>query len=173
VAAFLLILLAGMVASPARADFSLVTAGAAVAPIDADAAKKDPFVSLSASQRRDIVREFKALLSMGTQQASSSHWVGNDIADCQTNATAQDSFCRKCDVQMGSSHAEYLFYNAGPQCRLRDVNVIVESGDMALLKELKPSARYYAGSRDGQFYLDEDEHSGQSSLRFVWKRVLN
>jgi hypothetical protein len=38
------------------------------------------------------------------------------------------------------------------------------------LKDLKPAARYFAGSQDGQFYLDEDEHSGQSSLRFVWKR---
>jgi hypothetical protein len=107
---------------------------------------------------------------MGTQQSSSSRWVGNDIADCQNGASAQDKYCRKCEVQMGNSHADYLFYKAGAQCRLRDVDVIVDSGDTVLLKELKPSARYYAGSRDGQFYLDEDEHSGQSNLRFVWKR---
>jgi hypothetical protein len=148
----------------------LATAGAPVAPTDAEAAKKDPFVSLSASERREIVREFKALLSMGTQQASSSRWVGNDIADCQTGASTQEDYCRKCEVQMGNSHADYLFYKAGAQCRLRDVDVVVESGDKTLLKELKPPARYYAGPRAGQFYLDEDDHSGLSTLRFVWKR---
>ena len=167
--AFFLFLLATLMAHPAHADFSLETAGAPVAPVDAEAARKDPFVALTPSQRREIVREFKALLSMGTREVASSHWSGNEIADCDTKKSVEN-YCRKCEVQMGNSHADYMFYETGAQCRLRDVDVIVESGDMVLLKELKPSARYYAGSRDGQFYLDEDEHSGQSNLRFVWKR---
>jgi hypothetical protein len=168
--AFVLFLLAFLIAGPAHAEFSLATAGAPGAPSDAEAAKKDPFMPLSAGQRHEIVREFKALLSMGTQQSSSSRWVGNDIADCQNRASEQDAYCRKCDVQMGSSRADYIFYKAAAQCRLRDVEVTVESGDKALLKELKLPAKYYAGSRDGQFFLDEDEQSGQSSLRFIWKR---
>ena len=169
-AAFLLVLLVSLAVTPVNADFSLTTAGSPAAPVDAEAAKKDPFVPLSPSQRHELVREFKALLSLGTQQSSSVHWVGNDIADCQTKTSAQDPYCRKCEIQMGNSHAEYLFYKAGLQCRLRDMEVTVESGDTALLKDLKPQTKTYAGSRDGQFYLDEDEHSGQSSLRFVWKR---
>lgn len=169
-AAFLLLLLFAVGGGPAKADFSLSTAGAPVAPADAESAKKDPFVPLSSSDRREMVREFKALLSMGAQTATSTHWVGNSMADCQNRTSSQETFCRKCEIQMGNSQADYVFYNASSQCRLRDVEVTLNSADKTLLKELKPHARAYAGSREGQFYIDEDEHSGQSNLRFVWKR---
>src|SRR4051794_40279890 len=119
-AAFLISLLLVCANQAVAADFSLATAGAPGAPVDAEHAHKDPFIPLTAEQRREIVREFKALLSMGVHPASASQWVGRDIADCETRASSQDAICRKCEVQMGSSRADYLFYDAGSNCRLLD-----------------------------------------------------
>lgn len=152
------------------ADFALTTAGAPVAPVNAEQAKADPFVAMSKAQRHEIVREFKALLSMGQQAASPSQWVGRDMADCQDHGSPQDTFCHKCEVQMGDTRANYIFYSAGSACRLRDVEVIVDKSDSGLLKDLKPVANQYVGSRAGQFYVEENEASGQSLLCFVWKR---
>ena len=151
-------------------DFSLTTAGAPGAPIDVEQAHKDPFIPLTLEHRRDIIREFKALLSMGVQPASATQWVGRDIADCQERTSSREPLCRQCEVQMGNARANYLFYSAGSNCRLRDTEITVDSGDATLLRDLKPQARYYAGARDGQFYLDEDRKAGQSNLRFVWRR---
>jgi hypothetical protein len=170
-AAFFLALVLTLVAGSAHAvDFVLATAGAPVAPGDAQQAQRDPFVPLSASQRHEIVREFKALLSMGLEKSSPERWVGRDVADCQKRTSSKDAFCSKCEVQMGDTHADYVFYPSGASCQLRDVEVVVDQTDAVLLKDLKPQAKHYAGSRDGQFYVEENEASGQSLLRFVWKR---
>jgi|GEM_PF-5513170 len=154
-------------------DLLLGTAGAPAAPVDAEKARQDPFIALSPSQRREIVREFKALLSIGAQTASITHWAGRDISDCQNQTSSKEGYCSKCEIQMGDTRASYMFYPSGASCRLEDVDVTVDSCDKTLLKELKPVAKQYAGPMAGQFYIDEDGRSGESNLRFVWKRQRN
>jgi len=164
--AFLWILLLLPIVSVQATDLILASAGAPHAPIDITRARQDPYMALSAAQRREIVREFRALLSMGVQPIGYNNWAGREISDCET---ASAGACRRCEIQMGQARAQYLFSSVNGSCRVQGVDVRVDSADETLLKDLKPAARDYVGM-DGQFYLDENTQSGESSLRFVYRR---
>lgn len=160
-----------MAAQVQSSDLMLSTAGAPKAPIDAQKAHQDPFVPLSGAQRREMTGEFKALLSMGMRRVPLSQWNARDIADCQAANAANDAYCRHCDVQLGNSRGDFFFYTDDSRtCRLENIEITMESADNTLLKDLKPEARAYAGSNAGQFYVEEDDRSGQTNLKFVWKR---
>lgn len=160
------VVLSVLAALPAQAvDFTLASAGAPMAPIDVQNAQRDPYVPMSTEQVKDSEREFRSLLAMGLRQITYAHWDSRDIADCQTGKTG-----RVCTIQLGNSHADYTFYGAGTQARLQDVDIVVDSNDAGLMKALKKEARQYAGERAGQFYVEENDATGQSLTRFVWKR---
>lgn len=149
------------------AEFNIASAGAPVAPIDIQNAQRDPYVPMTTEQRQDSAREFRSLLAMGLRQVTFAHWGNREIADCQPAKTVAG---RVCEIQMGSSHADYTFYGSGTRSVLHEVEIVVDSDDAGLMKTLKKEARQYAGDRAGEFYLEENDAAGQSLIRFVWKR---
>lgn len=163
-ALLLLGLLIFSVGSVESADMMLTTAGAPGAPIDAQKAQRDPYVSLSNAQKKDMVREFKALLSLGLQPTPYGTWAGRDMGDCRAEQGAPE-----CHVQMGMTEGRYRFHKAGDSGRIQEIAVVVDTGDTSLLKELRPAARAYVG-HSGQFYLDENEQTGDSKIRFQYNR---
>jgi hypothetical protein len=173
-----------------------VAAGEAYAPLDVS--KHDASLTpLTASQRRELLGEFKGLVHLGLRQVSYDRWEGRDMADCTPPASSGDRWSLKCEVITGQGDGMYYFYpsQARRTATLQHMDIRVDAADEKLLDDFrrpvqeflgkasfveKPSVqakasglirRWSAGDDTAELFIDHSSRP-QGAVRFVWMRSL-
>jgi hypothetical protein len=175
---------AAMMAYLARAaDLSLSTAGAHFAPLDVKT-QKDPEVPLSRSKRKELLVEFRGLVSMGAKNYNYDGWSGRDMSDCVSDPG--EVWRYRCEIIMGQSNAYYYFYaNGSGSAHLKRIDVRLQTTDTTMLQDVRPSLQgllgrgeSLAGSPPGRRWKNDseeaqlyyDERTGGGVTRFTWRR---
>lgn len=185
-----------MAAVPVRtAEMTLSNSNSPRAPLTVSKGKS-PSASLSREERKDLIQEFRGLLSFGTKNHPLASWKGRSMADCYAPQQATDRWAQKCEIITGQGNGFYYFYGGdavkGPT--LQHVEVFLQTSDQAMLAELRPTLRRLFGTRElvvqnrpgvaalgsiwhwntGEEFADlflDAHHSTNGTVHFVWTRA--
>src|SRR5262245_7109659 len=128
---FLLTLIAQVVSA---ADLGLSTAGATRAPLEVTrSSSQDPTVTPSVSQRKEMIVQFKGLVSMGLKSQTYQQWSGRSMADCN-EPSSDEVWCHRCEIVMPEANGFYYFFPSNGSCTLQQLDVHVRTNDVVLLK---------------------------------------
>jgi len=185
-----------MAAASYAAELTVSDGHVPYAPMDIRQKGASPSASLSRAERKELVQEFRGLLSLGTRNHSFESWSGKSMADCYEPDNAGDRWKHKCEIITGQGNGFYYFYEDSSRraATLQRVDVVLQTSDEHLLKELRPTLLQIFGRREmmvnarpglktvgpirhwntGQdiadLYLDATT-SLNGTVRFVWTRA--
>ncbi len=182
-ASFLTLLALLLFVGLGRSDVSLSTAGAPYAPLDVSKKQQDPLIPLSASQRQELLVEFKGLVHMGLRKVSYERWEGKGMADCSRPERGEDKWSVKCEIITGQGNGLYYFYPGENRqsATLQQIDVRIHAADTKLLEEFRrpvqelfgrdrPARHWNTGNDVADLFIDHGVRPG-GSVRFVWSRT--
>lgn len=178
------------------ADPNLTSAGAPYAPMDASKAS-DSYAKLSASERDELLSEFKGLVNLGLRAVPYEKWNAKEMADCERpDRNVSVSWTHRCEIITGQGNGYYYFYpNETRQAStLQELDIRLHASDEQLLDDFRrpvqdlfgrasfvdnpttvktkaasPIRRWNTNSDVVELFMDRSVRP-EGSVRFVWKR---
>lgn len=176
------------------AEISLSNSNRPYAPSSPSSKGHSPSASLSKNEAKEMVSEFRGILSMGARNHAFEGWKAKEMVDCY-EPEASDPWTHKCEIITGQGNGFYYFYRSpgAASATLQRVEVYMQTSDERFLEELKPTVRHLFGGRErnvasqpgltsvgpirhwesgshvGDLFLD-GKASMNGTVRFIWTR---